>query len=216
MTSLKEKLRRFVFVPVFLTLLALGCNNPERTAVEYEDIDTSKDPVQTTYNSDEIIPIKIKEGSFNIKPVAEYKASAKVVGKESYSRGWAGKIAPVDLALAWGRLAEPENEQYVTFSQSDRWYFFQYRRDTPYPASYIINHSSNNHVIPATDNIWKAVKSVKVNKKIIIQGFLVNLTGNYEEQPVRWNTSLSRGDTGNNSCELIYVTKLRIGNEVYQ
>jgi hypothetical protein len=31
-----------------------------------------------------------------------------VVGKKSYSDDWDGKISPVDLAVLWVKLAEPE------------------------------------------------------------------------------------------------------------
>ena len=51
---------------------------------------------------------EFKNGRFTIKPVAEYKLSGMVVGKKSYSDDWDGKISPVDLAVVWGKLAEPE------------------------------------------------------------------------------------------------------------
>ncbi len=214
--SLIRRAKLSLIALILLPLSASSCGGPEPTSVEYEDIDTWKDPVQTACNSDEIIPAKIKNGLFNIQPVAEYKASAKVVGKESYPSGWSGEIAPVDLALAWGKLGEPENEKYISFRQSDRWYFFEYKPSAPFAESYIINHSSNNHIIPATRNIRRAVKSVKVKEKVILEGFLVNLNGTYEGQRVLWNTSLSRSDAGDHSCELFYVTKVRIGNYIYQ
>lgn len=216
MAFLIEKSKFCIFVSIFLTLLSYGCSGPERTTVAYDDIDTRRDPVQTSLSAGKIIQIKIKDGLFNIKPMAEYKASVKVVGRESYSSGWAAKISPLDLALAWGMLAEPENEKYVSYSQSDRWYFFEYKPDSPFKVSYIIDHSSNNHIIPSNENVRKAVKSIKVNEKVILEGYLINLTGNYEGQPVRWNTSLSRNDTGDHSCELLYLTRVRTGSDVYQ
>jgi hypothetical protein len=216
MAFFMENSKLCIFVSIFFALLSYGCNGPELTTVEYDDIDTRQDPVQTSLSSSEIIQIKIKDGLFNIKPLAEYKASAKVVGRESYSSGWAAKISPLDLAIAWGMLAEPDNERYVSYSQSDRWYFFEYKPDSPFKGSYIIDHSSNNHIIPSNENVRKAVKSIKVNEKVILEGCLVNLTGNYEGQRVWWNTSLSRNDSGDHSCELLYLTRVRIGSDVYQ
>jgi hypothetical protein len=197
-------------------MLSSGCNRPELTTVEYGVIDTSQNPVQTPYKNDETFTITIKDGHFSIKPLAEYKITAIVAGKESYSYGWSGKVAPIDLALAWGKIAEPENNKQVFFSQSGRWYFFTYGPEAPFDSSYISNHSSNNHIIPATKNVLKAVKSVKEREKIILEGFLVNLTGTVEGQNVLWGTSLTRNDSGDNSCELFYVTKVRIDNKVYQ
>jgi hypothetical protein len=199
-----------------LILLFHGCSKPEPTSMESGDIDTSQEPSQTPYASNEIFTMEIKDGLFTIKPLARYKASVMVVGKKSYSYGWAAKVAPTDLALVWGKLAEPEYDKYMTYSQSDRWYFFEYKPETPFNASYIIKHSSNNHIIPATENIQKAVKSIKKKQRIILEGFLVKITGTYKGEKVWWNSSLTRNDTGDNSCELFYVTKVRIGNNVYQ
>jgi hypothetical protein len=113
-------------------------------------------------------------------------------------------------------LAEPENEKYVTYRQDARWYFFEAAPDSPFTISYISSHSSNNHIIPATENVRKAVKSIKARQRVILEGSLVNLTGTFEGQSVWWNTSLSRTDTGDSSCELFYVTKVRIGNYIYE
>lgn len=68
--------------------------------------------------------------------------------------------------------------------------------ESTFTVPYIINHSSNNHIIPATENLRKAVKSIKTGRKIVLEGFLVNLTGTYERQTVWSDTSMSRSDTG--------------------
>ena len=205
-----------VILLIFYIMLSYGCSGPELTTVEYGEIDTSQEPVQTPYEHDEAFMITVKDGQFTIKPLAEYKISAVVAGKESYSYGWSGKVAPVDLALAWGKIAEPENTKHISFSQSDRWYFFTYKPEGPFDSSYISRHSANNHIIPATENVLKAVKSVKEREKIILEGFLVYLTGTVEGHTVSWGTSLTRNDSGDSSCELFYVTKVRIDNKVYQ
>ena len=45
---------------------------------------------------------------------------------------------------------------------------------------------------------------------------VVNIKGTYKGQPVVWNTSLSRTDTGTASCELVYVSKVRIDTKIYE
>lgn len=44
----------------------------------------------------------------------------------------------------------------------------------------------------------------------------VNFTGTPEGQTVTWNTSLSGMDTSNGSCELFYVSYVRIETKVYE
>jgi hypothetical protein len=210
------RIANICLVLILSVLFVSGCDGLEPTSIEYEDIDTSREPLQTPYDANETFTPGIKDGLFTIKPVARYRASVMVAGRESYSYGWTAKVAPIDLAIVWGKLAEPDYDKYITYSQSNRWYFFEYKPESPFDSSYIIKHSANNHIIPATENVHKAVKSIKEKQKIILEGFLVNVTGTYEGQKVWWNSSLSRNDTGEASCELFYVNKVRIGNNVYQ
>jgi hypothetical protein len=184
--------------------------------IESDEIDTSQDPIQTSYKSDEPIIKEIKNGLFTITPVAEYKISGVVVSKETYSSGWNGEISPVDLAIVWGRLAEPEYDRYITYNQGNRWYFYQYKPGSPFDNAFVISHSANNHIIPANGNIHEAVKTIGKNDKVVLEGVLVNIKGTYKGESVIWNTSLSRKDTGNGSCELFYVSKVRIDTKIYE
>lgn len=206
---------RLILIILFITAL-YGCDRPQSTSEEFQEIDTSQDPTQTSYTSNEPVIIETKDGKFTIKPVTEYKVSAIVTRKKSYSDGWQSKIAPFDLVLVWGRLAEPEYDKFIAYTQSDRWYFFEYEAGSPFNTSYVYAHSSNNHIIPANDNIYRAITSIKKRQKVILKGFLVNLRGNNEGQNVWWNTSLSRKDSGDGSCELFYVERIRIGDRVYE
>ena len=201
---------------VILLLLLSGCDKPTLTGVESDEIDISQDPIQASYKSDEPMIREIKNGHFTITPVAEYKISGMVVGKETYSTGWDGEISPVDLAIVWGKLAISEYDQYITYSQRNRWYFYQYKPGSPFDNSFVISHSANNHIIPANENIHAAVKTIGKKDIVVLEGFLVNIKGTYKGQPVTWNTSLSRKDTGNSSCELFYVSKVRIDTKVYE
>jgi len=80
----------------------------------------------------------------------------------------------------------------------------------------VVAHSANNHIVPVNENVGRAVKSVKKKDAVVLEGYLVNIQGSYKGRDVRWNSSLSRTDTGNGSCELFYVTKVRIESKVYE
>ena len=207
----------FWFIPIVLFLCLLyGCDRPKMTGLDPDEIDTSRDPIQTSYKSDEPIIREIKNGHFTITPVAGYKISGMVVAKETYPSGWEGEISPVDLAIVWGKLAESEYDRYISYNQSNRWYFYQYKAGSPFDNSFVISHSANNHIIPANENIHEAVKTIGKKDMVVLEGVLVNIKGTYKGQPVTWNTSLSRTDTGNGSCELFYVSKVRIDTKIYE
>ena len=215
-TTMVGKSSLFLVFSIILLLLISGCDKPRQTGVEFGKIDTSHDPRQTPYASEEPIIRKIKDGVFTVTPVAKYKLFGMVVSKKSYSGDWNDKISSVDLAIVWGKLAEPEHGKYITYSQSNRWYFYKYKAESPFDNSYVITHSANNHIIPANKNIHRAIKAIKKKDRVILEGFLVNIKGTYKGRTLMWNTSLSRNDTGNGSCELFYVSKVRIDTKVYE
>ncbi len=201
---------------VILLFISADCSKPSPTDIASGEIEVSAEPEQKLVENKEQFVINFNNGKFFLKPVAEYSISAVVVGKKTYSYGWQAQLAPVDLALAWGNLAEPSSEKYVTFNQSDRWYFFEYKDNSPLNGLYISTHSSNNHIIPANENINLAIKSIKENDKVALKGFLVNAQGKYENMDFWWITSLSRNDSGDSSCEVFYVTKVRDRDYVYE
>ena len=213
-------MKRKPFLSLILTVLILcflsACDRPQKSGVDFDQIDTSRDPIQRSFRSNESILIETKAGQFTLTPVAEYQLAGVVVSKEPYSFDWNAEISPVDLAIAWGKLTEPENAKYVSFSQRNRWYFYKYKPESPLDNSYILSHSSNNHIIPATENISLALKTISRKEKVMLEGFLVNLKGTYKGGTVYWNTSLTRKDSGDGSCELFYVTKARVGSDVYE
>jgi len=196
--------------------LAVGCSGPEPTVYEYDPIDTSQEPIQTSYTGDEYFRLEIEGGSFTIRPVASYRVSALVVGKKHYLFGWESDLSPFDLALAWGKLADPEYDKEMTYSLADRWYYYCYRPRLGLNASYVSSHSSNNHIIPSSENVLNAIGSIGKKEKITVDGFLVNVTGSYKGNRIFWNTSLSRKDTGNGSCEVFYVKRVKVGDRVYE
>ncbi len=214
-TMNRRHLLWFILTILFLCFV-FGCDRPKMTGVESDEIDTSRDPIQSSYKSDEPNIREIKNGLFTMIPVAEYRISGVVVSKKTYSSGWDGEISPVDLTIVWGRLAEPEYDRHVTYSQGNRWYFYQYQPGSPFDNSFVISHSANNHIIPANENIHEAIKTIGKKDKVVLEGVLVNIKGTYKGQPVIWNTSLSRKDTGNGSCELFYVSKVRIDTKIYE
>lgn len=204
---------------VFLVLLAslAGCGRAlEVTSIAAYPVDVLQDPVQTACDGAKPIIMETKAGRFTITPMAAYRVTAMVTGSERYSMGWNAEISPCDFALAWGDLTKSEVTPYIRYSQSGRWYYYRYKAACPVSGNYIATHSSNHHIIPANDNVRRAVLAVKRNKHVLLEGYLVNVDGSYKGATVWWRSSLSRSDTGNGACELMYVTRVQIDSYVYE
>jgi len=161
------------------------------------------------------ITISNDEGKFFLTPIANYSISARVISTRNYSRKWTSSLSPIDFALAWGELAATKMDDYISYKQRNRWYYYKYSSDCPVDNDYIISHSSNNHIIPSSHNLSIALKNVRENDLVEITGFLVRISGTNNGQKVFWGTSTTRTDTGDRSCELIYVKEARINDKIY-
>ncbi len=196
-------------------LIVSGCGNHKGKEEVSQIIDIYEDPCQEPFDG-ETLTVRCGTEEFQILPVARYALSGVVVGKKKYSSSWEACLAPFDVAFVWGKLAESEAKRFVRYWQNNRWYYWQYTPESPFQNEDIITHSSNNHTIPANESVYRAMCAARINQKMRIEGYLVNIKGFQGENPVWWNTSLSRSDTGMGSCEIIYVKRVQIDNLLYE
>lgn len=152
-------------------------------------------------------PINFKHQEFTISKAADFQIKAKVLAKENYHFGREADLSPTDLALGWGRMSDETILQEIKITQSGR--FYRWRVDSfPIPRQEIETHSANMHLIPANDHIKNVIDDIREGEIIELSGSLVNVVSDADGW--RWKTSLTRNDTGNGACELIWVESLRI------
>lgn len=193
-------------------------NKPKVSEYDTKEIEAYKEPYQAPLINPEAIIINKKDLELKLFPQAKYIISARILHRKKYQDGWASKISPLDLVLGWGDISKPEMFNEFKFRQITRWYSFRYKSQNSQPLSmnYVASHSSNHHIIPATENIAKALIFVKKSDLIELDGYLVNVIGKYKGAKAAWHSSLSRLDTGSRSCEVMYVKKLKVGTKVYK
>jgi hypothetical protein len=63
------------------------------------------------------------------------------------------------------------------------------------------------HMIPADEAVLKTLRNVRRGDLISLDGYLVSVTG---PGGWRWDTSLTRTDTGNGACEIVWVKRIEI------
>jgi hypothetical protein len=77
----------------------------------------------------------------------------------------------------------------------------------PIPRREIETQSANMHMIPADSRIEKTLKSIRPGQKIRLSGDLVEANAS---DGWHWKSSLTREDTGNGACEVIYVKSISV------
>ncbi len=150
---------------------------------------------------------EFRMNGYTLTGLAEFSIGARVILAEGYTSGRESDLSPLDLALAWGPMADPGVLAAISFSQSGRFYHWRYEGSPPIPHRAIELNSANMHMIPASRDVDRRLKAVRAGDVVRIRGYLVQA-----EAPDgwRWKSSLTREDIGSGACELIFVQALEV------
>ncbi|MFY2765464.1 hypothetical protein [Arenimonas sp. MALMAid1274] len=144
-----------------------------------------------------------RHGEFTITPLAGFALQARVLAREDYRFDAGAALSPTDLALGWQRMSDPAVYRQLSISQSGRWYHYRWGSEgPPLELGEIIRSSANMHLIPANAGVAQAMSRVRPDQTVQLQGWLVEAR---REDGWHWRSSLTREDSGDGSCELIYV-----------
>lgn len=168
------------------------------------EVTLQDDPIQTKMEDleEEVAPWHFRD--FRIVPLVRFEAEARILSASHYSFDDNAKLVKVDLALGWGPMSEDHVLEKIDISQSNRFYFW-HTDDPPIPLREIETHSANMHLIPANEAIEDSLEDAEKDEKVRFRGYLVRAE---RTDGWRWQSSLTREDTGNGSCELVWVEKL--------
>lgn len=188
----------FVLFGVVVAVWWVALRDPEPQWVAGQEVSAS--PQQEYTDRD---PWLWPDGS-QITPLAEYAVEARVLGRKNYSDTGA-IFSPMDLALGWGPMSQEAVIDALNIRQGGRWYNYSWSGNAPIPVDQIIIHSANTHLIPATPEIADEIDDIGRGDWVRLTGALVSIK---REDGWRWKSSLTRKDSGDGACELMWVEKV--------
>jgi len=141
-----------------------------------------------------------------ITPLARFDIRARVLSTERYRFDRAAELSPVDFALGWGPMSDSKILEAISIRQQDRWYFWS-AGHLPLPAGEVMSHSANMHLIPTDEAVKRRLLSVRIGQVVELHGQLIQADG---KDGWRWISSLTRTDTGDGSCEVVWVDSVRV------
>jgi hypothetical protein len=148
----------------------------------------------------------ISKSGYRIQPLESFALEARVLGAEHYRLGREAELSPVDLALGWGPMSDSAVLAKIDISQGNRFYYWRVEQ-FPIPRREIEMNSANMHMIPGNDKVARALASVRTGSVVRLEGYLVEVSAS---DGWRWRSSLTREDTGNGACELVWVERLEV------
>jgi hypothetical protein len=211
--------RRKLLVVVFIALAAFLLYRILTSPKGYnttEQIEANLEPVQELTRNRSKFKLDVSGYKWTLTPRANFRIAARVLSTERYRMEWQSTLSPIDLALGWGKLSSSDADRWISWSQSGRWYFYEWKTGSPYQEEFIKEHSANIHIIPATQNVKSAVFRLHTGELVLLKGLLVNVDGSKGNDNYWWHTSLSRNDSGDGSCELLYLENLVLEGKEYR
>jgi hypothetical protein len=187
-----------------VALVAFGAYYRARPVQRSPGVLAPEVPLQEAAGAD---AAKLVRDGLSITPLARFELTARVLSRDDYRFDAGADIAPTDLALGWGRMSDSRVVDEIEVTQGMRWY--RWNTSTwPLSRAEIEQSSANMHIIPANPGVSDALERVRTGSVVALRGYLVEV-----HRPVdgyRWRSSLSRTDTGQGACELIWVESLQV------
>ncbi|HLP01343.1 MAG TPA: hypothetical protein VK163_04905 [Opitutaceae bacterium] len=162
-------------------------------------------PATTIVQSADRLPSPWTAHGCTFTPLARFEARAVVLSRERYFFDRGAKLAPIDLALGWGPMAEAATINALRISQDHRWYEYRWSEAPPIPPEAIVRSSANMHLIPEGPAVRAALLAVRRHELVELAGYLVEVRS---ADGWRWRSSTSREDSGGGSCEVVWVERV--------
>jgi hypothetical protein len=194
-----------LFPALFILAIAAGAWNHFSTrAITHGDgVIAADDPVQVNLTN---LP-QFAVGDYQVTPVAEFSLEARALATQTYHLGREADLSPIDLALGWGPMSDSAVLDRLNISQGNRFYHYSWTDEPPIPVRDIVEHSANMHMIPANDEVGQQLGKVRVGQIVQLSGYLVRVQA---PDGWHWNSSLTRSDSGNGACELVWVEAVTV------
>ncbi len=106
--------------------------------------------------------------------LAQFKAQARVVSVERYSRDPQAKLSPRDFVLGWGPLSDITTFKGVDVAQTERTVVFE-SYDPKLPKEIVASYFVNLHVIGADASTDEKIRDLRRGSIARISGWLVEV-----------------------------------------
>ncbi len=177
--------------------------DPARAAAEPEQLPVDATPVLLERKGHEV----------RLTPRATYRITGYAVETSRHLLDDWDFVLPMDLALAWGPVADPAVLAHMKFNLSGRYVSWWHDgRGAAPDVQAIRSHVANHHLVPATGEVERELGRIRVGDLVTLRGRLVDVEIADRAGRVvhRSSTSLSRDDVGSGACEQVLVEQVDV------
>jgi len=207
---LRRALRRAALAAALLATSAPGCRDWRRGV---DPARARSEPEQVLVDGQPPIDLEAKGHQIRLSPRATYRITGYAVETSRKLLDEWDFVLPMDLALVWGPVADPEVLSHMKFHLSRRYVSWWADSSTPPAVVRLLpSHVANNHLIPADEAVARDLDGIRVGDLVTLRGLLVDVEIRDGGGRVvhRSATSLTRDDVGSGACEQMWVEKAEV------
>jgi hypothetical protein len=141
-----------------------------------------------------------------ITPRANYDITARVLSVERYRVDGGSWLAPIDFAVGWSKMSDSAVLKHFRVTQGAR-FFTIYPDNNAIELHEALHSASNMHLAPATSQVRDLLLRARVGNIAHLRGYLIDVN---RDDGFSWHTSLTREDTGDGACELMWVEEVEL------
>jgi hypothetical protein len=209
-----KKINLLVFLMTITALFFLLFYEPPLPETnKIDDRIKNNNPLQKSVNKK---PINLNLGGYEYKitPLFSYELWGLVVTQYDSSsyfdiRHEQDPGNTKDICVVWGDNVKNGSYKKVKFKSGEFTCYYEWGSDLKESFSFF--HTSNNHLIPANDEVEKVIKSTQIGDQIHFKGYIATYEVYKDDKLIMSrDTSTTREDVGNDSCEVVYVTDYKV------
>lgn len=148
---------------------------------------------------------------FEIVPRYEISFRARVVARDVHHLGRESRIAPVELLVAWGPVADPDALSRLAFRRS-QFHYSWVAATAGFDNREVASHTANLMLIPSDDRLMLRLKALRPLDLVGIQGTMVDV---HHPDGWVWRSSDPAAPTQGKGPVLIWLERLSERDESF-
>ena len=210
-----QKILKFIFI-LLIIVFAFSYFAKEKLPEKNIVPEMSHEPMQTE-TSRKSFSFFYRDTKYNVVPLANYEIWGMITTHNNINAWYnfyhdKNSVNIKDVCVIWGDNLSSKVYTAMTF-KSGEWTCYP---DWKYPLNrdlvekFRSNKLSNNHLLSDKPAVLNTIKKMHIGDQIYLKGILASYGTDSTPERYYRGSSLTREDTGNGACEVMFVDEAKI------
>ncbi len=202
---------KIIYLLLFVSLALSFFNLKNLPDISQINQSLYKEPIQAANSTLGNFSFDYKNATYHVKPIADYELWGLVVSVNNIYAWYnmyhdKNSVNIKDICVVWGDNIKNGAYQNVRYKSGEWTCYVSWMHQLESP--FLLNKLSNNHLFSDKASVRNVIKDMNIGDQIHLRGTLSSYAEG--ESNAYRTSSLTRDDTGNHACEVVYVNNAEI------